>query len=116
VRLLILALTDKFGRDGASVSAEEARRRLSALKDEYDRQYYAGLICEREAKALLQRGMARAFAYEGFGKAMEHYERAEKIRPPGNDDAILRWNACVRAIRRERLRPAPQEGRELPLE
>ena len=24
------------------------------------------------------------------------YERAEAVRPPDNDDALLRWNACVR--------------------
>jgi hypothetical protein len=29
---------------------------------------------------------------------MSWYERAEAIRPPGNDDAILRWNTCARLI------------------
>jgi hypothetical protein len=24
-----------------------------------------------------------------------------------NDDAILRWNACLRTLRRERLQPRP---------
>ena len=24
------------------------------------------------------------------------YERAEDLRPPDNDDARLRWNACAR--------------------
>jgi hypothetical protein len=29
---------------------------------------------------------------------MNWYEKAETIRPPGNDDAILRWNTCARII------------------
>lgn len=28
--------------------------------------------------------------------AMGHFEAAEKIRPPENDDAVLRWNRCAR--------------------
>jgi len=26
------------------------------------------------------------------------FRRAEKVHPPGNDDAILRWNRCVRLL------------------
>jgi hypothetical protein len=29
---------------------------------------------------------------------MNCFEEAEKIRPPNNDDAILRWNRCVRLL------------------
>jgi hypothetical protein len=29
---------------------------------------------------------------------MACYERAETLRPPNNDDALLRWNACARLI------------------
>jgi hypothetical protein len=29
---------------------------------------------------------------------MRCYAEAEKIRPVGNDDAILRWNRCIRLI------------------
>jgi hypothetical protein len=46
---------------------------------------------------------------------MEWYERAEQLRPPGNVDAVLRWNSCVRAIEHERLEPEAREP-ELPLE
>jgi hypothetical protein len=116
LRLLILALTDKFSRSGGSVAVDQARRHLQRLTAEYDRNYYAGIICEREAKAHLGRGRASTHAYDGFRRAMDHYQKAEALRPPGNDDAILRWNACVRAIRRERLRPREEETRELPLE
>jgi hypothetical protein len=31
---------------------------------------------------------------------MEWYESAEKLSPPGNDDAILRWNTCARVLAR----------------
>jgi hypothetical protein len=41
---------------------------------------------------------------------MEHFERAEVLRPPGNDDAILRWNTCARVIMRNpEIRPLPYE-------
>jgi hypothetical protein len=26
------------------------------------------------------------------------YEQAEKIHPPHNDDAVLRWNRCARLL------------------
>jgi hypothetical protein len=29
---------------------------------------------------------------------MRSFERAESLRPPGHDDAILRYNACVRLL------------------
>ena len=29
---------------------------------------------------------------------MECFEKAEKIRPQGNDDAVLRWNRCLRLL------------------
>ena len=32
---------------------------------------------------------------------MRWYEEAEAIRAPGNDDAVLRWNACARLIMRD---------------
>ena len=31
-------------------------------------------------------------------EAMTCYERAEAIRPPGNDEAVLRWNTCARLM------------------
>jgi hypothetical protein len=40
---------------------------------------------------------------------MEWFERAESISPPGNDDALLRWNTCARIINaNEHIRPAPE--------
>jgi hypothetical protein len=47
---------------------------------------------------------------------MDAYEKASIIRPPGNDDSILRWNACVRTIQLSNLRRFTEDGEELPLE
>ena len=60
--------------------------------------------------------MGSSFAYDGFRSAMECYEQASAIRPSDDDDeAILRWNACVRTIERASLRARPAEV-EQPLE
>ncbi len=116
LRALILALTDQFAMGGTGGAVREARGYIVQLDDEYDRAYYTGIVFEREARAYLQkRHVVRAAAYDGFRHAMEWYERAEALRPPGNVDAQLRWNSCVRAIERDHLEPASDE-RELPLE
>jgi len=117
LRVLILALTDQFG-DGSSAGAgREARSLVSQLGDEYERAYYTGVVFERETRAYLARKtVVRSAGYDGFRHAMEWYERAEQLRPPGNVDAVLRWNSCARAIERERLEPEPEGTRELPLE
>ncbi len=39
-----------------------------------------------------------SIAYDALKDAMAWYEKAEAIRPAGNDDAILRWNTCARLI------------------
>ena len=115
LRCLILSLTDQFGAPGAAHAAREARAHVARLADEYERAYYSGLVHERETRAFLHRKNAvRSAAYDGFRHAMEWYERAEALRP-GNVDAVLRWNSCVRAIERERLEPAADDH-ELPLE
>lgn len=96
---LLLARTDQIAYTlGTGVA--KARELLPQLADGYERAYYAGLICERRGQAQLRSttiGAASA-AYEWFIEAMERYEEAERIRPPGNDDAILRWNACARVL------------------
>jgi len=40
-------------------------------------------------------------------------EKAEAMRPPGNDDALLRWNACARLIMCNKLSARPQDKIEL---
>jgi hypothetical protein len=112
---LVLALTDQFATVGASLSAHRAGDYLARLTDEYQRNYYGGIIRERQARAYLRGGMTRASAYDAFREAMEWFEKAAAIRPDGDDEALLRWNACVRTIRRANLEPRPQEP-EQPLE
>jgi hypothetical protein len=112
---LILAITDQFTEGGSGSGITTAREYLDKLTAEYQRAYYAGIIYERQARAYLRRGPSRVFAYDGFREAMEWFEKASMNSPPGNDDAILRWNACVRTIGRLNLRPRREEG-ELGLE
>ena len=111
--VLILALSDQL-QTGDS-SAQQARDHLRHLSGAYQRHYYQGIIAERQARAMLRKGPAAAFAYEGFREAMDWYEQAADIRPEGNDDAILRWNSCVRTIEEANLKPRPEEA-ELALE
>jgi hypothetical protein len=116
LRTLVLSLTDQFRDTGAHAGARTARGFVNQLHDEYDRAYFTGIVFEREARAFLERaGVIRSAAYDGFRQAMEWYEQAEALRPPGSVDAMLRWNSCVRTIQAERLEPADDE-REQPLE
>jgi hypothetical protein len=56
-------------------------------------------------------------AHDWLAQALAHYELAEAQRPPGNDEAILRWNTCVRLMQRDtRIRPAEAEAWEPGLE
>lgn len=114
---LLLALTDRFSK-GYGVSETQAQEVVRRLTSEYERSYYAGIIAERRAKSQLhQSGPGSGFnAYEGFREAMEWFSQAEKIRPPGNDDALLRWNTCARIIMRNHLQPRPRETYEPALE
>jgi hypothetical protein len=67
--MLLLAITDQFGRGDDSV-VSEAHRVVDRIRGEYERAYYSGIVCERWIKAQL------------------------------NEDAVLRWNACVRFLER----------------
>ncbi|MCI0339274.1 MAG: hypothetical protein L0226_17010 [Acidobacteria bacterium] len=114
---LLLALTDRIASSFAA-GAAQAREVLPRINDEYQRVYYAGIICERQAKALLNMGGpgARFDAYEWLLEAMNWYTKAETSRPTGNDDAILRWNACARIINSNNLVPRAVETAEPYLE
>ena len=114
---MLLAITEQFG-NSSSDDMDRAKQLLANFKDEYDRQYYSGLICERQGKSKLVKRMpdGGAVAYEWLRDAMDHYEKAEAIRTPGNDEAILRWNTCARLIMRHNLKPMDEKYVELPLE
>lgn len=99
--MLLLAQTDRFGQDSAP-TLKEVLALIGRIDDEYQRVYYEGVIYERSAKASLKKSSPGAHhkAYELLHRAMQLYERAEAIRPEGNDEAILRWNTCVRILNR----------------
>jgi hypothetical protein len=118
LRTLVLALSDQFASGHAHATARSVRGYVDQLQDEYERAYYTGIVLEREARAFLGRAnVLRSSIYDGFRHAMEWYEQAEHLRPPGSVDAMLRWNSCARTIVAERLEPAPHDAdREPPLE
>lgn len=104
---LLLARTDQFGYGATMKSAEEV---LHRIEGGYERAYYAGLIWERQGHAHLRQHAlsSNANSYHALREAMAHYERAAALRPPGNDDAILRWNACARVLMQHpEIRPMP---------
>src|SRR6476660_100525 len=90
--ILLLAVSDRFGK-GYGVGDTQAKELLGRLKGVYERAYYTGILAERRAKAKLAQGTpgSKFYAYDGFRAAMAWYEKAEAIRPQGNDDALLRW-------------------------
>jgi len=114
--VLLLALTDQFE---SGLATKEARDLVPRLASEYERAYYSGIICERQAKARLEHGGPGSgpAAYEWMREAMTWYEKAEAVRPPGNDDAMLRWNTCARMLMRSpRMTPPQKETVEPELE
>lgn len=111
--MLLLALTEQFDHDASHVASAWAI--VARLREDYSRAYYTGIVHERQAKAYLRRGTPGSGpqAYEWLRDAMHWYEKSEAIRPPGNDDALLRWNACARLIMRDHhLVPIAEERGE----
>ncbi len=96
-RLLGLAITDQF-TGGVGDRAAEAERIFQGLDDPYERSYYTGIARERWAKAQLKAGRPPHMVVPLFESALRCFAEAEQMRPPGNDDAILRWNRCVRLL------------------
>jgi tetratricopeptide (TPR) repeat protein len=117
LRTYILALCDQFDeRHGEGVP--HALEAVGLLADEYEREYYTGIVCERRGTARMARGGIgnSHMTYEAITEAMRFYERAIKLRPPCNDDALLRWNTCVRLIEQHRLEPHDGDDHHYPLE
>src|SRR5690606_39259959 len=101
---LLLSLTDQFSPGNISKAAESL---VSRLTDDYQREYYRGIVLERSGKVALSREFpdSQHDAYEWMREAMEAYERASALSVVDNSDAILRWNACARAIEKHNLTP-----------
>jgi hypothetical protein len=116
--MFVLALTDQLV-EGHGHAMRTIRETLPRITDAYQRAYYSGISSERSGQALLHRGGmgSSGMAYDALREAMTWYERAEAIRPPGNDDAILRWNTCARLIRgNSHLAPQTENAYEPALE
>ena len=97
LRLLGLTITDQFV-GGASDRYREVEEAFQKLGERYEQLYYTGILYERRAKAQLRNGQPPHTVLPLFERALESFGQAEKIRPPGNDDSILRWNRCVRLL------------------
>lgn len=102
LRLLGLAIGDQF-LGGVTDRYAEAEQGFSRLKDAYERWYYTGLLCERRAKTQLRAGRAPHTLLPILEQALHCFGEAEKVRPAGNDDAILHWNRCVRLLQTPQL-------------
>jgi hypothetical protein len=110
---LILALTDQLSH--APGVFADAIAAVSGLDSPYDRAYYGAIVWERRAKARYQAGGpgSNHHVYEWIATALQLLETAEPLRPQGNDDALLRWNACVRFLNQHReLAPAVEDVAE----
>ena len=103
---LLLALSDQFAL-GISIDNSRIEEILNRITDEYEKLYLRGVVFERMARAKVEQGLPHAstIAYDLSRQAMGLYEQAEQCRPEGNDDSLLRWNACVRMIHQHRLEP-----------
>jgi hypothetical protein len=114
---LVLALTDQFGAKGRT-SVSEVMDLVARMEGEYEREYYAGIVCERRAIGQLEitgPGSGQ-IAYDWFRRAMTHFEKAEALSEIDNDDPVLRWNTCARIMNaRADVRP-PQRVMETMLE
>jgi len=97
LRLMGLAITDQFTGHPGDRHAK-AENIFEQLTDRYEWLYYRGLLHERRAKAQLRAGRPPHTMLVLLEEAMRCYEEAEKIRPTGNDEALLRWNRCVRLV------------------
>lgn len=97
LRTFGLALTDQFTGNSSDRYAD-AEKAFQHLADKYERLYYTGLLYERRAKAQLRANRPAHTVTVLLEDAMRNYEEAERIRPTGNDDSILRWNRCARLL------------------
>ncbi len=107
---LLLAKTDQFGH-GYRLSEIDPEKLVEQLRDPYERAYYAGLVAERHAQAVLGQNVPQSsyIAHDLLSEAMKHYERAEQLRPAGNDDALLRWNTCARMMNSRGVKARAEE-------
>lgn len=117
LRILLLALTDQF-KHGSNIREIEPAAVIARLKTPYERAYYSGVVSERQAKQFLDlhTDSALRMACDYLAAALRHYEQAAELRPPGDDDALLRWNTCARLMNGSGVHLLPDEPRDTFLE
>ena len=106
--LLLLSLSDQFS-ENIPDNLDRAWSLLPRLRDEYLQAYYQGILFEPQARVYMRRAAPGSgfSAYDLLSEAMRLYEKAERLRPAGNDEALLRWNTCARTIMANRLQARP---------
>lgn len=117
LKIYTLALADQFA--GSESGVKRALAAVAKLESEYDRAYYAGIVAERRGSAILERSGygAGASAWHLITQAMALYEKADALqKDDSNDDAVLRYNTCVRLIEAHRLTEPSSEPEDYPLE
>jgi len=115
---MLLALTDHFV-DELNTSFAKAQKIVARLNDDYCKSYYSGIVFERRAKTHLKRGGPGSgqVAYHWLAKALEAFAHAMNSCDPGNQDAVLRWNSCVRIVNTNPdVRPDENESDEMLLD
>jgi hypothetical protein len=101
---LILAISDQFPKERRP-RVDLAKKVVAELTDEYQRRYYEAVVLEREARAHIALDTPPVLVFLRYCEAMDRFAEAAAIRPVGDDSCIIRWNACVRAIRSRQLQP-----------
>ena len=101
----ILALLDQVSHAENQTQIKTIEGTIEKLASQYQRYYYTGLLSERRARHLLTQAMSYSFAYDYFIEALNFYQQAIDRCPEKNDEAILRWNSCIRTIEKEKLEP-----------
>ena len=103
--IYILALLDQISRTEKQTQIKMIERTIEKLTSQYKRYYYTGLLNEKRARRMITQAMSHSFAYDYFIEALTFYQHAIDRCPEKNDEAILRWNSCIRTIEKEKLKP-----------
>lgn len=98
----ILALSDNLAKQKNDKQILDA---IELLDLDYNKKYYQGIYYERKALAMMRGNMSKSFAHNIFIKAIAVYKDAIAISPKDDDDAILRYNSCIRSIKHNGLEP-----------
>ncbi len=118
LQVYVLALVDQFG-GGEGDKVARVRAAIARLTSEYERHYYTGILAERRAVALLNAGHfhAGAVAWGHLHDALACYLQADAVQADdSNDDAVLRYNTCVRLIALHGLTEPADDRDDYPLE